>query len=181
AMERMYPADEYAAEIARQWHRSAALPGAERGVGHCLVAADRAEQTAAHEDAAAALRIALDLLPANDARRARILARLWLAPARGRAPEEAVRVASEAGELLATSEGSDAAADYLARAVEAVAASNLGARGWALAEQGLRHVGGRRDSTWALLAGYDLDRRDATDPDCPGVPIAVPDRHALAP
>jgi len=41
-MERRYGGGgENAFEIAQGWHRSAALPGAERGVVHCLVAADR--------------------------------------------------------------------------------------------------------------------------------------------
>jgi class 3 adenylate cyclase len=58
-MERHYGerATEHALEIAQQWHRSAALPGAERGVVPCLIAADRAEQAAAHEDAVTALRM----------------------------------------------------------------------------------------------------------------------------
>ncbi|HKE12624.1 MAG TPA: AAA family ATPase, partial [Myxococcota bacterium] len=103
-------AAEHALEIAQQWHRSAVLPGAERGVAHCLTAADRAEQAAAHEETAMALRMALDLLPANNAQRPRLLARLGLALAWSLKNEEAVRVASEAGELVAASEGSDAAA-----------------------------------------------------------------------
>jgi class 3 adenylate cyclase len=178
-MERRYvdQAREHAFEIAQQWYRSAALPGAERGAAHCLVAADRAEQAAAHEEAAAALRMALDLLPANDARRPRLLARLGLALAWSLKIEEAVRVASEAGELLAAREGSDAAADYLADAVAAVYGSALDPRTWALAEQGLRYVGGRRNATWALLTSYDLDRREANDPDFPGIPLDVPERH----
>ena len=52
---------EHALEIAHQWHRSAALPGGERGALHCVRAADRAERAAAHEETAAALRMALDL------------------------------------------------------------------------------------------------------------------------
>jgi len=178
-MERRYgeQAVEHALEIAQQWHRSAVLPGAERGVAHCVAGADHAEQAAAHEEAAAALRMALDLLPAGDARRPRLLARLGLALAWSLKTEEAVRVASEAGELLAASEGSDAAADYLADAATAVYSSAMDPRGWALAAQGLRHVGVRRDLTWALLISYDLDRREANDPDFPGIPLDVPERH----
>jgi hypothetical protein len=178
-MERRYgeQAGKHALEIAQQWHRSVALPGAERGVACCVAAADRAEQAAAHEEAVTALRMALDLLPANDARRPRLLARLGLALAWSLKIEEAVRVASEAGELLAAREGSDAAADYLADAGAAVYGSALDPRMWALAEQGLRYVGGRRNPTWALLTSYDLDRREANDPDFPGIPLDVPERH----
>ena len=178
-MERRYgeQAGEHALEIAQQWHRSIALPGAERGVAHCLVAADRAEQAAAHEERAAALRMAIDLLPRGDARRPRLLARLGLALAWSLRNEEAVRVASEAGELLAASEGSYAAADYLADAAGAVYGSSFDLRAWALAEQGLRYVGSRRDLTWARLAVHDLERREASDPDFPGIPLDVPERH----
>jgi DNA-binding SARP family transcriptional activator len=182
-MERRYgeQAGEHAFEIAQQWHRSAALPGAERGALHCLVAADRAEQAAAQEEAAAALRMALDLLPAGDVRRPRLLARLGLALAWSLKTEEAVRVATDAGELLAASEGSDAAADYLAEAAGAVWGATYQDPGaWALAEQGLRHVGNRRDLTWALLANYDLDRRQAIDPDFPGITLDLPERREVS-
>jgi tetratricopeptide (TPR) repeat protein len=181
-MERRYEGDagEHALEIAQQWHRSAAIPGAERGIVHCTVAADRAEQAAAHEETATALRMALDLLPRGDARRPRLMARLGLALAWSLRNDEAVRVASEAGELLAVREGSDAAADYLAEAAAAVYGSTFDPRGFPLAEQGLRHVAGRRDLTWALLASYDLDRREAADPEFPGIPLDVPERHEIS-
>ncbi len=181
-MERRYGehAEEHAFEIAQQWHRSAALPGGERGVVHCLVAADRAERDAAHEEAALALRAALDLLPASDARHSRLLARLGLALARSPKNEEAVRVSSRAGELLAVSEGGDAAADYLADAAGAVYTSSYDARAWALAAQGLRYVGGRRDLTWALLASHDLNQREASNPDFLGLPLDIPERHEVS-
>jgi tetratricopeptide (TPR) repeat protein len=180
-MERVYSDPrEHAGEIARQWHRSAAIAGAERGVPHCVAAAAAAEKAAAHEEAASFLGMALDLLPEGDARRARLLARRGLALAHGLAHEEAVRVASEAGELLAASEGSDAAADYLANAAAAVYGSSFDPRVWALAEQGLRHVGARRDLTWAVLASFDLERREASDPDFPGIPLDVPERRAAS-
>jgi class 3 adenylate cyclase/tetratricopeptide (TPR) repeat protein len=181
-MERRYgeQAAEHALEIARQWHRSASLPGADRGGPHCLAAADRAEQAAAHEEAVTALRMALDLLPAGDARRSRLLARLGLALAWSLQNEEAVRVASEAGELLAASEGSDAAAGYLADAATAVYSSGFDPRAWVLAEQGLRHLGARRDLTWARLASYDLDRRDAHNPEYRGIPLDIPERSEVS-
>jgi|GEM_PF-509569 len=171
---------EHALEIAHHWHRSAALPGGERGALHCIRAADRAEHATAHEETAAALRMALDLLPACDARRPRLLARLALALAWSFAPDEAVRVARDAGDSIATSEGSDAAADYLAEAAHALYASNFDAAAWAVAEHGLQHVGRRRDLTWALLAGLDFERRDASDPDFPGIPLDIPERHEIS-
>jgi len=181
-MEVRYGGDtrEHAFEIAQQWHKSAALPGAEKGVVHCLVAADRAELAAAHEDAALALRAVLDLLPDGDARRQRLLARPGLALARSLHNEEAVRIASQAGELLAASEGSDTAAEYLADAAGAVYSSSYDARARALAAQGLRHVGRRRDLTWALLASHELDQREASNPDFRGLPLDLPERHQVS-
>jgi tetratricopeptide (TPR) repeat protein len=119
-------------------------------------------------------------LTASDARRPRLLARLGLALAWSLKSEEAVRVASEAGELVAASEGSDAAADYLADAAAAVYSSAFDPRGWVLAKQGLRHVGSRRDLTWARLASLDLARREANDPAFPGVAVDVPERHEIS-
>jgi DNA-binding SARP family transcriptional activator len=181
-MEACYRVDapEHAFEIAQQWHRSAAMPGAERGVVRCLAAADRSEQAAAHEEAAVALQMALDLLPAGDAGRPRLLARLGLALSWSLENDEAVRVASEAGELLAASEGNDAAADYLADVAGAVWASSFDTRAWALARQGLRYAGSRRDLTWARLASLDLDGRDASDPDFPGIRLDRPERHEVS-
>jgi tetratricopeptide (TPR) repeat protein len=173
-------AAEHALEIAQQWHRSAVLPGAERGVAPCLIAADRAAQAAAHEEAVTALGMALDLLPSSDARRPRLLARLGLALAWSLQNDDACRVASQAGDLLAASEGNDAAADYLADAAMAVYASAFDPRGWALAEQGLRYVGNHRDLTWARLASFDLARREASDPDFPGIRLDLPERHEIS-
>src|SRR4029453_16453077 len=94
--------------------------------------------------------------------------------------EEAVGVAGQAGMLLVESEGRDAAADYLAEAAAAVFDSTFDTRSWALAEQGLRLAAARRDLTWARLAAPDLDRRDACDPDLPGIPLRIPQRHEVS-
>ena len=94
--------------------------------------------------------------------------------------EEAVRVASEAGERIAASEGDDAAADYLADASEAVWGASFNPLAWRLAQQGLRYVGKRRDFTWFRLCGLDLTRREAEDPDAPGIQLDAPERRELA-
>ncbi len=167
-------ASEHAAEIAQQYARSAALPGAERGVSYALAAAERAESASAHEEAASFLRIALELASPDDARRPRLLARLALALAWGRVPDEAVRIATEAAERIAATEGPDAAGEYLAEAVQAVFGGSFSPVAWQLATQGLRYLGARRDLTWALLARYDLNRRNAEDPDLPGIELDSP-------
>ncbi|MEX2246226.1 MAG: protein kinase [Dehalococcoidia bacterium] len=179
AMERAYGdrASEHAAELAYQYHRSAAIPGAERGAEYALAAADAAEAEYAHEAAAAFLRMSLDLLPDYDPRRARVMGRLGMALIGALASDEAIAVLSEAGELIAATEGADAAADFLD---EAARASDLAGslRGcWALAEQGMRHIGNRRDATWASLLMYSRMGQDAVNPESPGVmsPMDAPE------
>jgi hypothetical protein len=170
---------EHAAELAYQYHRSAALPGAERGVDHALAAADRAEAAYARDEAAAFLQIALELLPEDDARRPRLLGRLGLALAWALAYDEALKAASEAGDLIAATEGNDAAADFLAEGARTLSGAGFQRGAWALGEQGLRHVGDRRDAAWVWLTTYDLMRREAQDPDNPGIPLDSPERDEL--
>src|SRR5262249_15788212 len=104
----------YAGEIARQYYQSAALPGAERGVAYCLVAAGRAERAGALEEVAEALAMALALLPAEDTRRGRLLARRGRALSSTKRADEAAATAIEAANLIATTDGRSVAADYLA-------------------------------------------------------------------
>ncbi len=181
-MEEVYGnrAAEHAGEIAEQYHRSAALPGAARGVAHRLAAAHQAEQAAAYEEVAACVRMALELLGKGDAQRPRLLARLGLALAWSLQVEDAARVAAEAGELIAASEGSDSAARYLADVADAVWVAHRRPLAWPLAEQGLRHMGSSRDFTWARLAAHATSRRDAEDPAFPGMPLDSPERHEIS-
>lgn len=169
---------EHAAEIAWQFHRSRALPGAERGLVHCLAAADAAERAAAQRDVAAFTGMALALLPEGDPRRPRLLARRALALAWSEDAAEASRLGSEAADLLAASEGGEAAAAYLAELVVAV---RLYARtdSWRLAEQGLRHLGPSRDLTWAYLADAVESAKEAADPTFPGIPLDSPARREI--
>jgi class 3 adenylate cyclase len=180
AMEEVYGAraNEHAAEIAEHYHRSAALPGAERGVAHCLNAAEQAERAAAFSEAATYLRMALELLPSGDPRRARSLARLGLGLAWNREAEEAGQIASEAADLLAATEGDAAAADYLAAATSALWFGTFSPVAWQLAEQGLRLIGSRRDLTWAQLTFLDVIRREVADPEYPGIALDTPERRA---
>ncbi|MDP9236512.1 MAG: hypothetical protein M3P30_03780 [Chloroflexota bacterium] len=81
AMERVYGdrVAEYAAELAYQFHRSAGLTGTERGADYALAAADIAEATAAWDETATFLHMALELMPDDDPRRPRVLARTSIA------------------------------------------------------------------------------------------------------
>jgi hypothetical protein len=161
--------------IAYHYRRSAALPGAERGVAHALAGADDAAQAGAQDDVVRALRLALELLPRGDARRPRLLARLALSLVATLRFEQAVETAAEAASLLQTTDGDAAAADHLAEA--AVDLSFAGCwRGAAdLAQRGLRLARARRDATWVWLAIFDVLRRQAEAPDCPGLVVEAPE------
>jgi len=171
---------EHAAAIADQYHRSASLPGAERGVQHAIIAADRVAAAYAHDEVATYLRMAQTLLPEHDARRPRLVSRLAIALAWALDFEAALSAAQDAATRIAAAEGEPAAADYLADAAVALdhAGSKQGA--WALAMHGLRLTGDRHDKTWVRLMSFDIVRREAEDPDYPGLVPDTPERRALA-
>jgi class 3 adenylate cyclase len=172
-----------AGEIAPHYHRSATLPGSERGVDLALLAADQAEGTAAHATAARLLRMALDLLPAGDHRRPRLLSRLGIMLAWALAFDEAAEVASEAGEAIALAEGPAPAKTYLSEATYAFACAGSNPHAWAVAARGLTHADHADDGhdvAWALLVSFDQERRAAEDPDRPGIAVDNPDRREAA-
>src|SRR5262249_52834904 len=173
-------AERYAGEIARQYYQSAALPGAERGVAYCLAAAERAERAGALEQVADVLAMALELLPADDARRGRLLARRGRALASTKHASEAGAIAIEAAELVAASEGRAAAAEYLAEVAGVISVAGTPQAAWAVARHGLTFAEGRRDWTWAVLCAHDLDRLDAEDPEYPGIVVDTPERREIA-
>src|SRR5262245_33877891 len=124
--------------------------------------------------------MALALLPPGDARRARPLARRGRALAFTQRADEAAAIAIEAAELVAASEGRAAAAEYLAEVAGAISLAGSAPAGWAVARHGLSFAEGRRDQTWAILRGHDLDRLDAEDPEYPGIVVDTPERREIA-
>ena len=182
AMESTYRgrAIEHAAELAYHYYRSSTLPGAERGAEYAIAAADKAEAAHAHDETAAFLRIALELLPAGDARQPRLLGRLGLALIWALQFDQAQNVAGEAGALIATAEGKEAAAEFLEGAARAIddARAPVGSC-FALAEQGLRYAGERRNATWVRLMGHELIRRRAEDPHDPGIFVETPEQREV--
>jgi tetratricopeptide (TPR) repeat protein len=169
----------HAAEIASQYARSAGLPGSERGVPHAVAAADRAAAAYAHDDSVTFLRIALQLLPPNDARRARLLGRLGMALLWALNFEAALPAMREAGDLIAAAEGGDAAADYLGEAAMQLFYEGFVQGAWALASQGLGYVGDRRDVTWVRLMANDIIRREGEDPEHSGIILDTPERRTM--
>jgi class 3 adenylate cyclase len=180
AMERLYAnrALEHAPELAYQYHRSAGLPGTERGADYALAAADQAELIPAWDEVAVFSRMALDLLPEADTRRAQAAGRLGLALVWSTGSDEAARACAGAADLIAKAQGPDSAADYLAEAVPVLFLANAPA-GWELAARGLTIIGERRDATWATLAWVDAFRGDVEDPDYVGIPLLTEERRQI--
>jgi class 3 adenylate cyclase len=167
------------AEIAVHYHRSVALPGAGRGVDPAVAAADRAQASGAYDEAATFLRLALDLLPSTDPRRTALLGRLGIVLAWALDFDDAVAVAAEAGDAIARTETKQAAAEYLADAAYACALAGGIVPSWELARQGLSYAGAR-DVAWARMTCFDHQRREAEDPDQPGIPIDSAERREAA-
>src|SRR5262245_24412602 len=175
-------AAEHAAEIARHYHRSASLPGSERGVPYCLTAAEHAERSAAFADVVAHLEAALDLLPKGASEHPRLLARLGLAlPFAMRFDEAAEAVAREAARRIGDTEDPDAAAKYLADVLEArLDAGAPTQHAGPLAREGLDYVGERRDATWARLKVQEIRAREMNDPAGLGIVVDTAERRQVA-
>jgi class 3 adenylate cyclase/tetratricopeptide (TPR) repeat protein len=170
----------WAGEIASQYHRSAGLPGAEKGVEPALVVAAHAEAAGAHDEAARFLLMAMELLPETDPRRPRLLGRLGVALTWALRFEEAIRAAGEAADAITAHEGPEAATEYLSEAAYACSMAGGQRYAWELARRGLAYAGERRDVAWARLVSFDYERRAAEDPQHPGIPVDSPERRQSA-
>ncbi len=164
-MERVYAGREreHAAELAHQYLASAALPGASRGIGHALAAAEQARMAYAHSQAAAFLRMARDLaFESNAGDRAEILCKVALAEAEALMLEESCDSARAA--LAALSEagaGPEERAAFISVVARALKAGGARPSVWKpLVERGIELLGGRRDLLWARL----MLLRDAFEP-----------------
>jgi DNA-binding CsgD family transcriptional regulator len=148
------------AELARQYHASASLKGAERGIPYALSAARRARAAGAPDEAIALLEIARELTPTEDVpTRARIEGELAVAQAEGGRLDHAPRTLQSALSLLdASGATGEAVAELVFRVV-----SNLQD---ALAEpselldsmikRGLAALDGTDTLAWARLKLLDL-------------------------
>ena len=155
----------------------AVLPGAEAGIEPALEAAEQAQRAGAHDECAALLRMACNLAPPSDTRLPRLLARLGVALGWALRFPEAVDVGRKAAEAIACLEGDEAACAYLADLATALATAGSNRHAWPLTARGLRYAGARRDASWAALVLLDLERREAADPDHPGIPLDAPERR----
>ncbi len=170
-------------DIAFHFHASVDLPGAERGVDHALLAAERARAGAAHERAATLFAVARDLgryLTAE--RRSQVLRGQALAEAEALLLERAARTTEDAWRALEEA-GAPAAvvADFLAAVARALKAGGA-PRGWwePLVDRGLAMLGSERSAPWARL----MLLRDRIEPVLSGpihVGVCVPvDPEAIA-
>ena len=161
----------HAAEVAFQFWRGATAAGTDRGADYAIAAADNAEAAYAHDDVAAFLRIALQLIPKNDSRRPRLSARLAAAMTWTLDADDAAEIALEAGQLIAAAEGADRAADYFENAAREMVRAGRLRSAWVMATEGLRHIGSRRDIVWASLDEIDTFRCEAEEADNPGITV----------
>ncbi len=181
AMERVYGAraPEHAPELAYQFHRSAGLPGTERGVEYALAAADAAEDAAAWDEAAAFLQMATELFADGDVRQPRTLGRLSIAFGWALRFEQAVETATRAADGIAEREGANAAGDFLAEAAWGLVGAGDMVGSWKLAEKGVPLKSELHDAAWARLRSLDLVRLEAADPSYVGIPVMTPERREI--
>jgi DNA-binding CsgD family transcriptional regulator len=155
-LERSHAPDlgEVAGELARQYHASATLPGAERGLAHALAAAERARAVPAPAEATGLLRVALDLARPDDiVARADVMGRLAMAQAEAAMLDDAPRTLEAALELLEESGApADAVADLVYHVVSVLqdALANQ-ATLEPLIERGLRALEETQGLAWARL------------------------------
>jgi hypothetical protein len=83
----------------------------------------------------------------------------------------AEETATRAAASVAEAEGEPAAAEFVADAADAMWVASSTPRVWSLATCGLSYCRMRRDTTWARLMVYDIERREAADPQYPGIPL----------
>lgn len=179
-----------AAEIAVQYHRAGRLPGAEAGVAPAMEAAEHARRAGAHDEQAEFLRIAIDLLPLGDVRGPDLGTQRAQALAWALRFDESVAVARDALQVAGTGADDAPARPTTDRCARAAAAAEIASvlatagsnrHAWALAPVGLSASQGPDSpdaESWAALTLLDLDRREATDPTHPGMPLDLPGRRA---
>jgi class 3 adenylate cyclase len=170
-----------AATLARHYLRSAAIPGAERGVPYAIAVADDAADRYARHEELAALGIALELVESHDERT--ILLRRRLAAAAVLAqidPDDLLAEAEATGRLIAAEEGDDAACDFVAGLLISARALDDIRVCWrlaALTRSWLRPE--RRDWEWVVVRDTELSERDYKDPTAPGIPSDDDDYREL--
>src|SRR5262249_41754612 len=111
--------------------------------------------------------------------RPRLLGRLGAALTWTQNVDEALKTSRQAGKLIAESEGNEAAARYLLKAVDAMDIAGFYRPAWDLAKEGLRYSENRRDMAWAEFTALDIAHEEAEDPNNRGIEADSPRRREL--
>jgi DNA-binding CsgD family transcriptional regulator len=165
ALERVHRGSEeqVAAELARQYHASATLPGADRGVDHALTAARQARAAHAPADAVQILQLGLELVaPGDVATRARVLEATALAQAEALMLPEALEALDAAVSLLEESGASAERIGDLLYEAGSIFITSLAASPTPLIARGLARLDESDGLAWARLKL--LERTDTSDP-----------------
>ena len=175
------PTADEAASLARHWHLSAAIPGAERGVPYAMTSAADAASRFAHREAYEAWLMAAELLAPGDEREVEVHEALAAAAVLGEvSDDETVAVFERTGEVLARTRGADAAADFLAEHVHQATLMDRTWLAWRILDVARRWLDPeRRDSTWVLLRNVELSREEFEDPRYQGILVDSPERREL--
>jgi len=169
------------ATLARHYLRSAAMPGAERGVPYAIAVADDAAGRYARHEELGALRMALELLEPHDERTSEFQRRLAEAAVLAQIdPDDQLAEVAEAARLVAEEEGTDAACDFITDLLVAAHRLEDIRVCWRLAALARPWLGvERRDHAWACLRFEELTERNYKDPLAPGIPTDDDDYREL--
>lgn len=161
-----------AATLARHYLRSAAIPGAERGVPYAIAVADDAGGRYARHEELAALSTALELIEPGDDREIELVCRIAGASVHAQVdPNRQLAYAETAARLVADADGTDAACNFVTELLITARELDDISTCWRLAALGRTWLRpDRRDREWAFLRDSELAERDYHDPLAPGIP-----------
>ncbi len=173
------PAD--AAALLRHYERSAALPGADRGVAHAIAVADDAARRFALDEECAALARGIDLLPDDDGRRHDLLLRRARVLVSTEASTDAKVAAAQAAlEVVRAQDGPEEEFTLLGRLVLDAFGGGEVESAWAIARCADRSVLASRTDASAAVVGYALlGEQDHLGADHPGILRDSDERRAL--
>lgn len=174
------PNPEQAIVLARHYHHSAALPGADRGVGYALLAAEHAAARFAPVEEQHAISIALELLPDSDERAPELFER---------AARAAIRAGDRDGAAAHARHAVDAAADASGNLAACALATRLGRyadkveqnSGWSIGRLAdpYRETLEPTGAEAVQLLAWEIEHSEFLDPDNPGIAVDSPARHQL--
>jgi hypothetical protein len=174
------PTPDEAIALAYHFHHSAALPGAERGVGYALLAADQAAARFAATEELQAVEIAVELLPPGDERVPALHERAARAAIVARQLPVAVDHAGVAVDKTALTSGPERACE-LAVALGRVADLVRTNAGWLFGHLVERYRSALDQSAAPAvqLLAWEVAEAEFLDPDNPGIATDSPERRRM--